>query len=104
MINQETKLPYANTDPSLHFNHSEPTKPDWRREYVRLLKIRDYEAAERLKAQNMISDECDAGEHDACFFSWCCCSHHSAVQFRLEHPELQSLSSVQSTREESEAT
>lgn len=80
---------YANTDPSLHYNHSEPKsdKPDWRAEYIRLLKIRDYDAAEVLKSKNMVSDECSDGDHDLCNFGWCTCSHHSSVQFKLEHPQ-----------------
>lgn len=105
MKNQETSLEYATIDPSLHYNHSEPkSKADWRQEYVRLLKIRDYDSAERLKAQNMISDECVNGGCEDCNFKWCKCSRcHSAVQFALEHPSLKSLAHVESERDEMEA-
>lgn len=89
---------WANTDPSLHFNHSEPQIPDWREEYVRLLTIRDYDSAERLKAQNMISDECSDNECLSCNFLWCVCPHHSVNQLRLEHPGLRSLAEIEPER------
>lgn len=95
MKNQETKLPYANTDPSRHYNHSEPeVKADWRRIYTYCLKNFDYDAAELITMRNMVSDECSDGEHDLCNFAWCNCDHHSTVQFRLEHPPLRSLREV----------
>lgn len=100
MKNQETGLNYAITDPSLHYNHSELAKPDWRQEYIRLLKIRDYDAAEALKSKNMVSDECSDGDHDLCNFGWCTCSHHSSVQFKLEHPDLRSLAEIESEASE----
>lgn len=93
---------WANTDPSVHANHSEPQKPDWRSEYVRLLKARDYDAAEQLKSQNMISDECANEDCSECHFAWCRCSRcHSAVQFREQHPQLVSLR--EASREEEAA-
>lgn len=94
---------WANTDPSLHYNHSEPAKPNWRQEYIRLLEIRDYDAAEALKSKHMISDECSDGDHDLCNFTWCNCDHHSSVQFRKEHPGLRSLSEIESEQEERSA-
>lgn len=104
MRNSATGLDYANTDPSLHYNHSGPkTEADWRRVYNYLLKVYDYDSAELVKMRNMISDECDSGDHDLCFFSWCTCSHHSVNQFKLEHPGIRSLSEIESEREESEA-
>lgn len=45
---------------------------------------------------NRVSDECIGGAHDDCNFLWCTCLHHSAIQFEVEHPELKSLSEVQS--------
>jgi hypothetical protein len=44
--------PYANTDPSLHFNTVEPVDDSWRNEYLALLTDRDYEAAHELRLQN----------------------------------------------------
>lgn len=66
--------------------------PSWRGVYNYLLKHYDYDAAELVKVCNMVSDECSEDAHDLCFFSWCTCSHHSGVQFALEHPQLRSLS------------
>jgi hypothetical protein len=48
------------------------------------------------------SDECDVGDHDFCNFAWCRCSHHSRVQFELEHPQLKSLSEIESEQREME--
>lgn len=45
------------------------------------------------------SDECLYQDHDLCNFAWCKCPHHSAVQFKLEHPQLKSLSELQSETE-----
>lgn len=96
---------WANTDPSLHFNHDTPqTKAtDWRAEYIQALKDRDYDAAELIKSKQMISDECVNGGCEDCYFLWCNCPHHSTVQFRAEHPGLQSLSEIESERDEQEA-
>lgn len=54
MINQETKLPYV------HFDHSDTRirqaqfvyKPDWRWDYVELLKTGDYKGAELIRRLN----------------------------------------------------
>ena len=102
MKNLETGLDYANTDPSLHYNHNEPSPAmNWKSVYIYLLKVYDYDSAELVKSRNMISDECSDGDHDLCNFSWCTCLHHSANQFRKEHPQLRTLGEIQS--EESEA-
>lgn len=104
MRNSTTGLDYANTDPSLHYNHSEPkSEADWRRVYNYLLKVYDYDSAELVKIRNMKSDECADGDHDLCFFSWCTCDHHSAVAFRLEHPAIRSLVECESERDAMEA-
>jgi hypothetical protein len=41
---------WANADPSLHCNRIDP-QPDgrWYDEWIQLLKVRDYEAAERVR-------------------------------------------------------
>ena len=49
------------------------------------------------------SDECLYQDHDLCNFSWCRCPHHSAVQFRVEHPRVKSLTECASELEEMEA-
>lgn len=55
--NLETRLPYVKFDHGdtrirqAHFRY----QPDWRWEYVKLLKRREYEAAERLR--NRCQDE-----------------------------------------------
>lgn len=82
------------TDPSLHFNHDAPRETDWREEYIQALKDRDYDAAELIKSKQMVSDECRNGGCEDCNFLWCKCPHHSANQFRVEHPGLRSLSEV----------
>ena len=95
------EIGYANTDPSLHANHSEPKEHvDWRRVYNYCLQVFDYDAAELVKIQNMISDECSDGDHDLCNFAWCSCDHHSVNQFHKKHPGLRSLVHTQIGREE----
>lgn len=53
MINQETRLEYARFDHShtrirqSHFTYA----PDWRWEYVEMLRRREYRAAQRLREQ-----------------------------------------------------
>ena len=69
--------------------------PSWRGVYNYLLKVYDYDAAELVNVCNMVSDECSEDAHGLCFFCWCTCSHHSSVQFALEHPKLRSLSEVE---------
>lgn len=97
MINQST-------DPSLHYSHSEPrSEADWRRVHNYCLKRYDYEAAALIYDRNLVSDECDSGEHEDCHFRQCTCPHHSEVQFKREHPQMQSLVHAQLRREESEA-
>lgn len=76
--------------------------PSWQGAHIYCLKHRDYDAAELIASRNLVSDECAGGACDDCYFSWCVCTHHSAVQFQLEHPQLKSLSEVQSEREEME--
>lgn len=101
MINQETKLTYANTDPSLHYNHSGPRRrvPGWRGAWIYCLKHRDQEAADLIYDRNKISEQCEDGECDDCHAAWCTCEHHSSVQFRLEHPRLVSLTEAQESEE-----
>lgn len=96
---------WANTDPSLHANHSEPKVrvPSWRGAYIWCLKYQDYDSAELIASRNMVSDECSDGDCSECHFSWCTCVHHSAVQFTLEHPKIKSLAEVEASREEVEA-
>ena len=99
MKNSETGLDHAKVDPSLHFNGSEPRKPDWFPQFIECLQRGDYEAAELIRSRNVpMSDECAADEHD-CSYVWCKCSCHSRVQFELEHPGLRSLAEVESERE-----
>lgn len=43
---------WANTDPSLHCNIIEPSGPDWRNEYMKLLIEKDHEGAHKLRVQN----------------------------------------------------
>lgn len=52
LINKETGLEYANTDPSLHFNRVEKVDDSWRNEYLKLLTDRDHEAAHELRSRN----------------------------------------------------
>lgn len=103
MKSSETGLEYANTDPSVHYNHSEPVKPDWRGVYIYLLEIRDYESAALVLERNKISDQCEDGDHEECTALWCQCSHHSSVQFKLEHPQIRSLGEAEASREEEAA-
>lgn len=105
MINQETKLPYAK------FDHSETVirqaqhvhTPGWRGAWLWCLKHFDYEAAEIIVKRNVVSDECDSGDHDLCNFAWCTCEHHSVNQFKLEHPQLRSFIEAQSEQGERDA-
>src|ERR1051326_6252923 len=98
--NHETGLDYANTDPSLHCNGSEPRKPDWFPEFIECLQRGDYEAAELIRSRNVpMSDECASGDCE-CPYLWCRCSCHSRVQFELTHPMLKSLTEAESEREE----
>jgi hypothetical protein len=93
-----------------HFDHSDTRirqaqhihTPGWRGAWIYCLKHFDYDAAELIVSRNLISDECEANEHDSCNFLWCVCPHHSAVQFALEHPGLKSLSEIASEQEEME--
>lgn len=88
--NQETKTQYAK------FEHSDTRirqaqyrhQPSWKGVYIYLLEIRDEESAQLVRDLNTQSDECDYGDHDLCNFGWCKCVCHSAVQFRLEHPQI----------------
>lgn len=52
MRNRETGLEYANTDPSLHCNTTEPVDDSWRNEYLWLVTEREYEAAHELRLRN----------------------------------------------------
>lgn len=76
--------------------------PDWRRVYNYCLKHHDFEAAELIYDRNKKSDECEDAEHDTCFFKWCRCSCHSAVQFKTELAPLLSCREMQSEQEELE--
>jgi hypothetical protein len=102
MKNLETDLEYAKFDHSdtrirqAQYRHV----PGWRGAWIYCLKHFDYEAAELIASRNLVSDECGAGAHDDCAFSWCSCNHHSAVQLRVEHPQLKSLREIQSERDE----
>jgi hypothetical protein len=102
MRNQETGLNYAK------FDHSDTRirqaqhihVPSWRGAWLWCLKHSDYEAAQLIFDRNKVSDECEDGDHDECYVGWCQCEHHSAVQFRAEHPGLQSLQQAEAEREE----
>lgn len=102
MKNLETGLDYAKFDHSdtrirqAQYVHA----PGWRGAWIWCLRHRYYDAAELIVSRNLISDECEGGAHDDCNFSWCNCPHHSAVQFKLEHPKLKSLSEIESERTE----
>lgn len=92
---------WASTDPSLHCNGMTPTEPDWREGYLQALKDRNYDLAERIRSQNLISDECVAEAHGDCPIpETCTCPHHSVNQIALTHPALRSLSECQSEQEE----
>lgn len=92
---------WANTDASLHCNGPVVRSrwPRWRGAQDWCLKHCDYDAAELIASRNLVSDECAAKACSDCFFSWCRCSHHSVVQFELEHPQFRSPSEVESERE-----
>lgn len=90
MINQETKLPYANTDPSMHFNGRAEQVPDWRDEYLDLLKRGDEAAARELRLRN---DERYSEK----------CQQRAASVFPVKGSELKSLSECESERNELEA-
>lgn len=79
------------------------SKERWYGAWLWCLRHYDYEAAELIYIRNKVSNECDSAGHEDCFYKWCQCSHHSAVQFRAEHPQLRSLAEVESEREERSA-
>lgn len=94
---------WVNSDPAMHCNGTERSKDvRWRNAWIYCLKRFDYDAAELIVSRNLVSDECQYDDHDLCHFSWCACPHHSAVQFRAEHPGVKSLSEVASELEEAE--
>lgn len=96
-INRETGCRYAKFDGSIVNGDTRSTRgAKWVRVWIHLLNMKDQEAAELVQVRNNTSDECLGGAHDDCYFLWCKCLHHSAVQFRVEHPQLKSLSEVQS--------
>lgn len=103
-INRETGCRYARFDGTI-VNTDAPRSrervPSWQSAQIYCLKHRDYEAAELIASRNLISDECAGGAHDDCYFRWCPCPHHSAVQFELERP-LKSLREVKSELDELE--
>ena len=104
-FNRETGLRYARLDGTIVNADPPRTRervPGWRGAWLWCLKHRDKEAADLIFDRNAVSDECEAGDCGDCHFSRCKCQHHSAVQFRAEHPQLRSLSEAQSEIEEVE--
>lgn len=77
MINQETKLAYANSDPSMHCNGRTVQVPDWRNEYLELIKREEYDAAHELRLR---SDESYRER----------CEQEAASVFPVTSPELKS--------------
>lgn len=105
MKNFETGLDYAK------FDHSDTRirqaqhvhVPGWRGAWIWCLKHCDQEAADLIYDRNRISEQCEDGEHEDCHAVWCRCDHHSAVQFRAEHPQLRSLAEIEGERTERDA-
>lgn len=83
---------WANTDPSRHFNQPEPRKPDWREEYLELIKRGDEVGAHELRLRN------DERYRERC-------EQEAATVFPVTSAPLQSLSEGASEleREEMEA-
>lgn len=103
-VNRETGCRYARLDGSIVNSDVSRSREHerWRGAWIYCLKHFDYDAAELIVSRNLVSDECAAKACDDCHFSWCKCSHPSAVQFRAEHPQLKSLSENASEEEEME--
>lgn len=105
MINRETQLEYANTDPSLHYNRiaKRASGPTWQGIWIYLLKIEDYESAQLVRDLNAsCTDECRYGDHDYCHYPNCECVCHRAVVLKAEGAPIKSCRELQSEREESE--
>jgi hypothetical protein len=83
---------WANTDTSLHFNHSAPRRngPTWQGSWMWCLRFNDEESAHLIRVRN---DERYAER----------CEREAASVFPMEAPRLVSLSEAQSERNESEA-
>lgn len=81
---------WANADPSLHFNGRTEQVPDWRDEYLELIKRNDEAGAHELRLR---SDERYAER----------CAAEAASVFPVKGSELKSLSEVASEQRESEA-
>lgn len=84
---------WADSDPAMHCNGPAPfTNSDWHDDFIQALKRRDYDTAERIRKEHVISDECAAKNCEYCPIpETCACPHHSIKQFPLEHPPLRSL-------------
>lgn len=96
MINHETQLEYANTDPSLHCNRIEPApEMTWQRVWIYLLLMKD-EAAQIVFDANMQSLECEFGDHDYCRSDRCSCVHHRAMSFPVQGAALKSCAEMAS--------
>lgn len=104
MINQETGLEYANTDPSLHFNRIEPRSkgPMWQSIWIYLLKTGDEDAAQVVYDMNMQSVECEYGDHDYCRSERCSCVHHRATVLSATHTPLLSCREMEIEQREAE--
>lgn len=74
--------------------------PSWRGAWIWCLRHQDYDAAELIVSRNLVSDECLYQDHDLCNYAWCLCPHHSAVQFRAEHPGIKGLWEIESEERE----
>lgn len=77
---------WANTDPSRHFNGRTEQVPDWRDEYLELIKRNDEAGAHELRLRN---DERYAER----------CAAEAASVFPVTSPEIRSLSEAQSERD-----
>jgi|SRR6185503_944024 len=64
---------------------------------------REFQVVDCIPVGSAISDECTNGGCEDCNYLWCQCNHHSAVQFRAEHPGIRSLVECEIDREESAA-
>lgn len=77
---------WANTDPSMHFNGRIEQVPDWRDEYLELIKREEYDAAHELRLRN---DERYSED----------CQQRAASVFPVKGSELKSLTEAQSERD-----